>query len=262
MNEVASADGTRIAYERLGEGPPVIVVGGATCDSGVMRPLAEQLAARFTVINYDRRGRGESGDTAPYAIERELEDLDALVGAAGGAAAAYGHSSGAALVLHAAAQAVPLTRAVLHDPPFTEDDEEQRREAREYGERLRATLDAGRRADAVAMFMEVVGTPPEVVEEMRNDPSWSRFEALAPTLAYDSELMGDVSRGGTVPEDVAARVGIPTLVLCGGADYPWMLDTSRRLAAALPDGQIGLLEGHGHVVPPEVLVPVLADFLV
>src|SRR5215207_11658700 len=111
---VPSGDGTSIVFERLGKGPPVIVVGGATCDRTITRPLAEELAKHFTVINYDRRGRGDSGDTAPHAIEREIEDLRALVAEVGGTASVYGHSSGAGLVLHAAAHGLPAPKGVLH----------------------------------------------------------------------------------------------------------------------------------------------------
>ncbi len=117
MDEVTSRDGTQIAFDRLGDGPPVIVVGGAMCDRASMRPTAEELAKHFAVFNYDRRGRGHSGDTSPYAVERETEDIGALVAESGGAASVYGHSSGAGLALHAAADGLPITKLVLHDPP-------------------------------------------------------------------------------------------------------------------------------------------------
>src|SRR5215203_7086866 len=124
MDKVTSSDGTSIAFERLGDGPPVIVVCGAMCDRALMRPTAEELAKYFTVFNYDRRGRGDSGDTAPYAVEREIEDIAALIDEAGGSAFVYGHSSGAGLALHAAAHGLPIARLVLHEPPFVPDSEE------------------------------------------------------------------------------------------------------------------------------------------
>ena len=146
------------------------------------------------MINYDRRGRGDSGDTAPYAVGREIEDLAALIAEAGGTAAVYGHSSGAGLALHAAAHGLPISKLVVHEPPYVPDGEEERRISREYAEKLKAILAEGRRGDAVALFMTTVGTPPEVAEGMRNEPWWAGMEEIAPTLAYDSEVMGDGSR--------------------------------------------------------------------
>jgi len=263
MEKVTSADGTPIAFDRFGEGPPVIVVGGATCARGMTHPLAEALGHHATVFNYDRRGRGESGDTAPYAVEREIEDLDALIAEAGGTASVYGHSSGAVLVLHAAAQGRPMTRLVLHEPPFVPDGEEERRTSREYAERLTALLAEGRRGDAVELFMTLVGLPPEAIAGMHHSPMWPGLEAVAPTLAYDSEIMGNVRRGGTIPTEVLDEVTTfaPALVLAGGASPSWMIDAARQVADALPNGEHRVLDGQGHAVPPDVLAPVLAEFL-
>jgi len=261
MDKVTSSDGTPIAFERLGDGPPVIAVCGAMCDRALMRPTAEELAKYFTVFNYDRRSRGDSGDTAPYAVEREIEDIGALMVEAGGTASVYGHSSGAGLVLHAAAHGLPITKIALHDPPYAPDDEEARQSAREYGENLKAMLSEDRRGDAVELFMTNVGMPQEMVEGMRQTPRWAQLEAMAPTLGYDSQIMGDIARDGTtVPVDQAGRVTVPALVLTGGADYPWMTEVGRRLADAIPNGRHRVLEGQEHVVPPEVLAPVLAEF--
>jgi pimeloyl-ACP methyl ester carboxylesterase len=262
MDKVTSSDGTAIAFDQLGDGPPVIVVCGAMCDRALMRPTAEELAKHFTVFNYDRRGRGDSGDTAPYAVEREIEDIGALIVEAGGTASVYGHSSGAGLVLHAAAHGLPISKIVLHDPPYAPDgDEEARRISREYGENLKAMLSEDRRGDAVELFMMTVGMPQEMLEGMRHTPRWAELEAMAPTLAYDSEVMGDIGRDGTIPVDQASRVTVSAFVLTGGADLPWMTDVGRRLADAMPNGRHRVLEGHEHVVPPEVLTPVLAEFL-
>jgi pimeloyl-ACP methyl ester carboxylesterase len=260
VDKVTSRDGTPIAFDRLGDGPPVIVVCGAMCDRALMRPTAEELAKHFTVFNYDRRGRGDSGDTAPYAVEREIEDIGALINEAGETASVYGHSSGAGLVLHAAAHGLPIAKIVLHDPPYASDsDEEARRISREYGENLKAVLSEDRRGDAVELFMTMVGMPQEMIEGMRHTPRWAELEAIAPTLAYDSEVMGDISRDGTIPVDQASRVTVPAFVLTGGADYPWMTDVGRRLADVMPNGQHRVLEGQEHAVPPEVLVPVLDE---
>src|ERR671911_53544 len=261
MDKVTSRDGTQIAFDRLGDGPPVVVVGGQLCDRALTRSTAEELAKHFTVFNYDRRGRGDSGDTAPYAVEREIEDIGALIVEAGGTASVYGHSSGAGLVLHAAAHGLPIAKIVLHDPPYAPDgDEEARRISREYGENLRAMLSDDRRGDAVELFMTMVGMPQEMIEGMRHTPRWAGLQAMAPTLAYDSEVMGDIGRDGTIPVEQASRVRVPALVLTGGADYPWMTDVGRRLAEAMPNGQHRVLEGQEHAVSPEVLVPVLTEF--
>ncbi len=258
MDEVTSSDGTQIAFDRLGDGPPVIVVGGAMCDRALTGPTAEELAKHFTVLNYDRRGRGDSGDTGPYAVEREIEDIGALIVETGGTASVYGHSSGADLALRAAAYGLPIDKLVLHEPPYNTDDEEQRI-SREYALDLEAMLSEGRRGDAVELFFTTVGMPPEMVGGMRQTPRWAELEAMAPTLAYDSEIMGD-SAGGTVPAELTGRVSTETLVLVGGSSSAWTIDIGRQVADALPNGQHRVLEGQEHVVPPEVLVPVLAEF--
>jgi pimeloyl-ACP methyl ester carboxylesterase len=261
MNKATSRDGTTIAFDRYGDGPPVVVVGGQLCDRGLTRPTSKELAKQFTVFNYDRRGRGDSGDTAPYAIEREIEDLETLIAEAGGTASVYAHSSGAGLALHAAAAGLPILRLVLHEPPYTPDGaEEERRIAREIGERHRALLAENRRGDAVELVMTTVGMPREMVEVMRQTPRWAELEAMAPTIVYDSEIMGDIGTGGTVPADLLGRVTTESLVLVGGASPEWMIAVGRRVADALPNGRHRVLEGQEHVVPPEVLVPVVAGF--
>jgi pimeloyl-ACP methyl ester carboxylesterase len=261
MNKVISPDGTPISFDRLGDGQPVIVVGGAMCDRALTRPTAVELAKHFTVFNYDRRGRGDSGDAASYAVEREIEDLAALIAEAGGTASVYAHSSGAGLALHAAAHGLPISKLVLHEPPYVPDLAEERRISREYAEKLKAILAEGRRGDAVELFMTTVGTPQEMVDRMRSEPWWTGIEAIAPTLAYDSEVMGDSSRGGTIPVDLVGRVTPPTLVLVGGASPAWMIDVGRQVADAMPNGRHRVLEGQEHVVPPELLAPVLVEFL-
>jgi len=260
MNKVGSADGTPIAFERFGSGLPVVVVGGASCDRAKMREMAQGLADHFTVVNYDRRGRGDSGDTAPYAVQREIEDLGALIAEAGGAAAVYGHSSGAGLALHAAAHGLPITRLVLHDPPFVPAGEFEQA-ARKHGEELRSLLRQDRRGDAAALFMTWTGVPAEAVARMRDEPWWAGLEAIAHTLAYDSEVMGDISRGGTIPTDQVGRVRTATLVVNGGACPEWMIDTGRRIADGIPGGRQIVLADQDHVVPPGVLVPAIAGFL-
>jgi pimeloyl-ACP methyl ester carboxylesterase len=258
---VTSADGTPIAFEQLGDGPPLIVIGGATCDRARMRDVSERFALDRAVINYDRRGRGDSGDTRPYSVEREVEDIAALVEEAGGTASLYGHSSGAGLALHAAAHGLPIDALVLHEPPYSPNRDEDRREARQYGEQLRALLAEGRHGDAVELFFTVVGMPAEMIGEMRRGPGWPALEALAPTLAYDSEVMGDVATGGAVPVELARRVTVPTLVIAGGAGPEWMTDVARQVADSVRDGALRVLEGQEHVVPPDILAPVVEEFL-
>jgi pimeloyl-ACP methyl ester carboxylesterase len=261
METVTSSDGTTIAFDRLGDGPPVIVVGGQLSDRALNHPTAEELAKRFTVFNYDRRGRGDSGDTAPYALEREIEDLDALVAEAGERASVYAHSSGAALALHAAA-GLPIAKLVLHEPPYNpEGDEDRQRATRKEAQHIKTLLAEDRRGEALEYFWRSIGMPQEMVDEMRHTPRWAELEAMAPTMAYDSEVMGDISRGGAVPTDLAGRVATGTLVLVGGASPEWMIDVAKQLADALPNGRYRVLEGQEHVVPPELLVPVLAEFL-
>jgi pimeloyl-ACP methyl ester carboxylesterase len=255
MNTVVSPDGTTIAFDRLGEGPPVVLMAGAAVDRSSDAPLAELLAADFTVFNIDRRGRGDSGDTPPYAVERELEDIGAVLEEAGGAAL-YGHSGGAALALQAAAGGLPVRKLALYEPPYILD--ETRRPPLDHVEQLEKMIAEGRRGDAAAYFMrEVVRAPAEFVAEARTQPWWAAQEALAHTLAYDARILGDYS----LPTGRAESVRVPTLVLAGGADFPWMRDTARALASALPYGQTRMLEGQGHAnVDPTVLAPALKEF--
>jgi pimeloyl-ACP methyl ester carboxylesterase len=254
---VTSRDGTRIAFDRLGHGPPVVVVGGLFCDRRTTEPLAERLAERFSVINYDRRGRGESGDTAPYAVQREIEDLAAVVDGAGGAAAVYGHSSGAGLALESAARGLDVTRLVLHEPPYGSDDEESRRGARELAQQVRSALAADRRADAIELFFAASGMPPELVAGLSSDP---KMLAIAPTMPYDFEVMGDLE-GGTIPEERVRAISCPTLVLAGGASPDFFRQAAARIAELLQRPSYMELEGHDHAAPADVVAPVVAEFL-
>jgi pimeloyl-ACP methyl ester carboxylesterase len=254
-----SQDGTQIAFERLGDGEPVILVAGALMGRDAYRPLAVALSRQFAVFNYDRRGRGGSGDTAPYAVEREVEDLGALITAAGGTASVYGHSSGAALALHAAARDLPINKLVLHEPPFGSDSDDERRTEKEAAERMSALLAQDRRADAIKAHLGPVGLPPEMVEHMSQDPA---LQANAPTLRYDPfEVMSEHSRAGKTPAEQASGVITRALVLAGGASPEWMVNASRQIAQALPNGQLQILDGQEHVVPPEVLTPILTQFV-
>jgi len=255
MSKVTSRDGTSIDVDRSGEGPPVVLVTGGSVDRSANAGLAGELSKSFTVFNYDRRGRGESTDTPPYAIEREIEDIEAVIAEAGGSAHLYGSSSGAALAMYAAASDLPLMKLALWEPPFILD--EAQRPPADQVEQYETMVTEGRRGDAVEYFMtKVIGMSAEMVAGMRSQPWWPAQEALAHTLAYDARIMGDYS----LPTDSAASVEAPTIVIAGGAEFPWMRETAEALAKALPDGHARILDGQGHDVDPKVLAPVMAEF--
>ncbi|HEU4947267.1 MAG TPA: alpha/beta hydrolase [Kribbella sp.] len=256
MNKVISADGTAIAYDRLGDGPAVVLVGGGSVDRTANAPLASLLAQNYTVYNYDRRGRGDSDDAEVYAIEREFEDLDAVFAEAGGAAYLYGTSSGAALAVLATAAGRPAIRLALWEPPYILEGGRPRPPA-DTASIYRDFIAAGRRSDAAEYFMaEVVGLPREFVDQAKQAPWWAGQEAIAHTLAYDATIMGDYS----LPTDTIASVHTPTLVLDGGAGEEWMQLTCRTVADLLPDGRHGTLAGQQHNVDPAVIAPALTEF--
>ena len=257
METAASADGTPIAYDRYGDGPPIITAAGAFCARATTEPLARALAAQFTVLNYDRRGRGDSGDTAPYAVEREIDDLAALIGAAGGSAAVFGHSSGATLALKAAASGLPITHLVLYEPPFNPDDSFPRLPAGLAGE-LAGLVAAGRRGDAVELYQtRAVGLPEPVVAQLRNAPFRPGLEAIAHTLAYDAAVIGDRS----LPAAMLGTITIPALVITGEQSPPFLTSAAKAAAAALRAGQLAVLPGQTHDINPEATAPVITGFL-
>lgn len=256
---VTSKDGTTIAYDRVGHGPAVILVAGAMCSRNFWSgpELAQLLAPTFTVYNYDRRGRDDSGDTQPYAVEREVEDIEALIDAAGGEACLDGHSSGASLALEATARlGNKVKRLAMYEAPYNDDPAAQGA-FRGYRKDLAEALAAGRRGDAVALFMRLVGTPDDQIEGMRQSPAWPVFEAIAPTLAYDAACMGE---SAAVPVDLAARVTVSTLVMSGGASPLFMHETAQTLGNTIPHAQVRSLEGQTHAVASDVLAPVLVEF--
>lgn len=253
MGKVTSRDGTAIAFDRLGEGPVLILVDGALSYRGFgpMAGLADVLASHFTVYTYDRRGRGESGDTAPYAVAREVEDLEALIAAAGGSAYICGLSSGAVLALEAAASGLAITKLALYEPPLTAERGDLQQHD-EFGERLEELLAAGRRGDAVEFFLTSAGVPAEAIAGMRNEPSWPQFEAIAPTLGYDNAVLGD----GAVPHERAAKLTVPALVAHGGESPDFFQAAAQATADAIPGARYRSLEGQGWgQVAPEALAP-------
>ncbi|MFJ7324861.1 alpha/beta fold hydrolase [Streptomyces cyaneofuscatus] len=254
MDRILSADSTPIAYRRQGEGPPLVLVGGALSTAATDAPLAALLAPRFTVVTYDRRGRGASG-SGTDGVRREIEDLAAVVGAAGTGASVFGMSSGGALALEAAAAGLPVGLLAVYEPPYTPGASGLRFKAR-CAERLHRLLEAGDRAGAVELFLTATGVDPATVARMRRAPLWPGLEALAHTLAYDDALLGD----GAIPADRFAAVTARTLVVCGGFSSARARASTRTLAEALPRARHRTLTGQMREVAPQVLAPVLADF--
>lgn len=261
-NSVTSKDGTYIAYDVVGDGPAVILVEGATGyrGSGFSPALAGLLAPHFRVFSYDRRGRGESTDTLPFAVQREIEDLEALIEAAGGSAFVYGMSSGACLALEAAmALGDKIKKLALYEPPYNSDEAAQA-PWRAYRQELAGLLEHDRRGDAVALFMRLVGVPDGMIDGMRHGPEWAKLEAIAPTLAYDAAAIG---ADRSVPAGRASQVTAPVLVVDGGANFetmPFMHASAMELADALPHAEQQTLEGQTHDVNLEMLAPILIEF--
>ncbi len=254
---VKSRDGTKIAYDKVGTGPIVILVLGALNSRKSGASLAKLLASRFTVISYDRRGRGGSTDTAPYAPQREVEDVAALIGEVGGPVCLYGHSSGAAIALEAAIRLRQhIRKLAIYEAPYALDPD-ARKAAKEYNTLLKKLLKSGRNADAVALFIKLVGVSDKQIQAMRRLPMWRGLEAMAPTLAYDSDVLGE---GHSLPTRLLSRVTTPTLVMHGGAGTPSMRDAAQAITKAVPNSQLRMLAGQTHGVRPKFIAPVLADF--
>ncbi len=249
--KVTSNDGTAIAYERTGTGPPLVLVDPALGYRGFdnVRGLGERLTADFTVYSYERRGRGDSGDTPPYAVEREVEDLAAVIAEAGGSASIYGFSSGALLALQAAAAGVPIEKLVLMEPPIgTDDDPADAAFTTEMAE----LVAAGRRREAVERFLTAVGVPAEVLAGMA--PSMPALDAVAHTIVYDC-LISDATT-----TELLAKVPTPTLVLDSQGSGDDLTGWAASVAAALPDARHRSLPGGWHGVPVDVLAPVVTEF--
>jgi pimeloyl-ACP methyl ester carboxylesterase len=255
-----SRDGTKIAYDKVGKGPALVIVGGALSARSGASEFAEALAPHFTVYSYDRRGRGESGDTKPYSVRREIEDLEAVIEAAGGSAYVYGKSSGASLSLRTAALlGDKIPKLALYEAPYSEAEG-----AAEEWKALRVEIDkllaAGRRAEAVSRFLEFTGAPKAAIAGMKASPAWKPMVAMAPTLAYDNAVVGE---DRSVPVQAAAKVKAKTLVMDGGASaktMPFMRPTADKIARAIPDADRRTLDGQDHDVDPKVLTEALVRF--
>jgi pimeloyl-ACP methyl ester carboxylesterase len=277
MKTVTSKDGTTIAFDQSGKGPAVILVTGAlgTRSHATPNSMADILSKQFTAIDYDRRGRGDSGDTPPYAVQREIEDIEALIDEAGGSAFLFGNSSGAILALEAA-RALPnkVRKLVMYEPPFIIDDSRPPL-PKDYVEQLNAATAAGRPGDAVEIFMtKAMLIPPEFVAMMRNapmsqtfgddtgakPPEWTDMEKVAHTLAYDGMIVKDFLAGKPLPPKRWASFTAPTLVIVGGNSEPFFHDGAQALVNDMPNAQRRTLEGQDHAVSPAALEPMLTEF--
>lgn len=262
MKTVTSQDGTTIAFDQSGEGPALILVGGAFEQRAMESETAHLatlplLAQHFTVFHYDRRGRGDSTDTQPYAVEREIEDIEALINEAGGSAFVFGISSGAALAFESALVLdSKVKKLALYESPYN-DDVEARQAWKDFRQQLKEVLAEGRHSDAVGLFMMLLGVPAEQLDEMQQYPMWPMWEGVAPTIAYEGAVMGE---DASVPTERAARLAVPTLIMSGSESYPFMPISAAALANAIPHAQHRTLEGQTHEVAADVLAPVLVEF--
>ncbi|MCI0708804.1 MAG: alpha/beta hydrolase [Chloroflexi bacterium] len=264
MSKVTSKDGTIIAFDRVGSGPAVIMVNGAIAYrafDATLPQVAEMLGKHFTVYNYDRRGRGESGDTLPFVKEREIEDVQALVEEAGGEAMVLGFSSGSAVTLDAAAVTPGIVKAAVYEPPFIVDDSRQPVPP-DYAEHLMKLGTEGKHDEAVEYFLTyAVGIPDEYIAGMKQDQAtWSGMIGVAPTIAYDAAFVGSVMQGKPLPTDRWSNVTVPVLVADGGASDTWFHNAADALAKVLPNASRQTLDGQTHSFDPNVLVPVMIEF--
>lgn len=263
MKTIISKDGTKIAFEKQGNGPAIILVASAAADHHDAAQLAEQLANHFTVYNYDRRGRGQSSDALQYAVEREVEDIEALITEAGGSACLFGSSSGAVLALEAANILVDsVIKLFLYEPPFIINDS-RAPVSIDYVQHLNDLIEEGKRSEAVEYYMsDALGIPSEYLVHMKADPSWNVMESMAHTLAYDGMVMGNTQSGNPLPAD-RWNVSVPTSIMIGENTEPFFHDAAKELANLLPYGEYHILSGQDHsavMMAPAVLAKEIIDF--
>jgi len=259
MPQVTSKDGTAIAYDLIGQGPAVVIVGGILGDRSQQAPLAQLLASHFTVYNFDRRGRGESGDTPPYAVEREVEDIAAILDAASGSAFVYGTSGCAVLCIEAAARGLSprMKKLALWEPPYIVDNSRPP-VPQDYLEQLSKMLREGRRGDMIELFFtKAVGMPTEFVAAMRQSPFWAAQEAFAPMLINYATLMGDGDF--KLPKERIAKATVETLIIDGGT-MPWVSHSAEVVAETLPNARRHTIAGQPHNVADEAMAPVLIEY--
>jgi pimeloyl-ACP methyl ester carboxylesterase len=262
MSTFRSKDGTILAYDRFGQGPELIMVTGAMATRADAVGAAENLGQYFTTFAYDRRGRGESGDIAPYSVEREVEDIDALITEAGGSAFVFGHSSGAILALEAARLLLPtrLTQLAIYEPPLM-TEESHPLLPKDYVTHLNELIAADQRGEAVEYFMTTaIGMPAEVVVQARNSPMWPNMEAVAHTIAYDGAITMDTAIGSPLPLKKWASIQIPVLVMSGGKSFPFLPEAAQTLSEILPNARHRHFPDQDHGIKDEALIPVLVEF--
>ncbi len=264
MSTVHSKDGTRIAYDVRGTGQALVIVDGATAYRGTdptNEQLAELLADEFRTYTYDRRGRGESTDTAPYATQRELEDLAAVIADAGAPAVVFAWSSGGLLALDAAAAGVPIEKLVVFEPPVIADDSRPPAPA-DYVERLDRAVAEGRPGDAVELFLTAAaGLPAEAVAGIRQSPYWPVLEAVAPTIGYDGRFWAGVNQGRPVPVQRWAGISVPTLILYGNDTEPWLRAGAQAVTQAVPGASLAAVKGQQHTATADALAPAIRRFV-
>jgi pimeloyl-ACP methyl ester carboxylesterase len=258
---VSSADGTQIAVEAMGDGRPVVLIGGAFSDRRTTAGLARVLSPFYRAVTYDRRGRGDSGDeSGVYSADREMEDLLAVINHAGGTASLFGHSSGAVLALEAASRGLPVDKVAAYETPFIPDGSRPR-PAPDVMERLVGLVKTDDSGGATALFQtEVIGLPAEMVEGMRHSDMWGYLTGLAHSLPYDYALF---EPGCPVPTARLAQVGVPTLAIAGSDTFPWLAAATEQVADAIPGARFLSLQGqdHGVLQQPAALLPCLREFL-
>jgi pimeloyl-ACP methyl ester carboxylesterase len=261
MKTVQSRDGTAIAYDRSGSGPALVLVDGALCHRGFgpMPSVAKLLAPHFNVLTFDRRGRGESQDTAPYSVDREVEDIEALIKEAGGSVYLFGTSSGAALVLETAARLKGIKKVALYEAPFFFDDLHPPR-PNDYLAKMTALIAQGRRADALKLFMSTVGTPAIAINVMRLTPMWPKLKRVAHTLLYDLTIVSDTRAGQPLSRERWTSVTMPALTAVGGKSPVWWQEAMKELSTVLPNARHLTLPGQNHMVKASVVAPVLTEF--
>jgi pimeloyl-ACP methyl ester carboxylesterase len=256
---VVSKDGTKIAYEIDGTGPALVIVSGALSSRELLgddNKLVEKLAESFTVYTYDRRGRGESGDVQPYSVQREIEDIDALIAHAGTPVHLFGVSSGAALAMQATAKlgAGKVARLALYEPPYGQEAEAFAKQKQGVAERTKN----GKPGDAAEAFLASIGTPRDALDGMKRSPQWAAMAKMDFTLNYDFAVLGD----GQVPEEVVRAIAVPTLVMTGEKSMPFMAPTADRIASLMPNGQRRTLAGQTHQVQGDVVAPIVSAFFI
>jgi pimeloyl-ACP methyl ester carboxylesterase len=263
MQTVTSKDGTKIAFDKIGSGPAVIFVNGAIAYRAMdptLGQIADLLSEHFTVYNYDRRGRGESGNTQPFTKEREIEDVQALIEAAGGSAIVFGFSSGGVVALDAAALIPGITKIGVYEPAIIVDDSRQPVPA-DYAAHLLTLSVENKRDEAVEYFMiHAVGVPAEYIGGMKADSSWAGMAEVAHTIAYDAAFVGSIMQGKPLPTDRWDKVTVPALVVDGSASDAWVHNAADALAQVLPNASRQTLEGQTHSVDANVIAPLMLDF--